>query len=167
MTITVQDSAMNTRYEGQCTCGHVRYRMTAPPMYVHCCHCSWCQRETGSAFAVNALIEPSRVDLLQGETETVETPSASGRGQKIMRCPKCRVAVWSHYAGAGERVSFVRVGTLTDPARVQPDIHIFTASKQPWIVLPKDVPAVPVYYDARDYWPEKSQHRYLALKKRT
>ena len=156
---------MNTEYEGKCTCGHVRYRLTAPPMFVHCCHCSWCQRETGSAFAVNALIESGRVELLQGETETVDTPSASGKGQKIVRCPKCRVAVWSHYAGAGERMSFVRVGTLLNPEHVQPDIHIFTESKQPWVILPEDVPAVPVYYDAREYWPEESQHRYLALKK--
>ena len=156
---------MNTQIEGRCTCGRLQYRLTSPPMYVHCCHCSWCQRETGSAFAVNALIETSRVELLQGEPETIDTPSASGRGQKIVRCPHCRVAVWSHYAGAGERMSFVRVGTLLDPGRVPPDIHIFTGSKQPWVVLPEGAPAVPAYYDAREYWPEESQRRYLALKK--
>jgi hypothetical protein len=122
--------------EGGCSCGEVRYRMLAEPMFVHCCHCRWCQRETGSAFALNALVESERVLLLKGSTETVDTPSASGKGQKIVRCARCRVALWSHYAGAGEAVSFLRVGTLDQPDRVAPDIHIYTESKQPWVVLP-------------------------------
>ena len=113
----------------------VRYRMTSAPLFVHCCHCRWCQRETGTAFALNAMIEADRVSLLQGEPEVVDTPSNSGQGQKIARCPKCRVAVWSNYAGAGDAVRFVRVGTLDEPDRVPPDIHIFTSSKQPWVVL--------------------------------
>jgi hypothetical protein len=111
--------------EGGCTCGHLRYRLLAEPMFVHCCHCRWCQRETGSAFALNALVESARVLLLAGTTEAVDTPSASGKGQTIVRCPRCRVAVWSHYAGAGEAVSFVRVGTLDDPDQLPPDIHIY------------------------------------------
>ena len=154
----------SSNLEGRCTCGQVRYRLGSAPMYVHCCHCTWCQRETGSAFAVNALIETDRIELLQGEPETVEVPSASGKGQKIVRCPECRVALWSHYAGAGELLGFVRAGTLDHPERISPDIHIFTSTKQPWVNLPGDVPAVPVYYDARKYWPEESQRRYLALK---
>lgn len=153
------------RLEGGCSCGRVRYRLASAPMFVHCCHCTWCQRETGSAFAVNALVESDRVALLQGEVETVDTPSASGKGQKIVRCTACRVAVWSHYAGAGEAVCFVRVGTLDVPHAVAPDIHIFTSSRRPWVLLPDDVPAVDEYYDARVYWPEDSQKRYLALKK--
>ena len=96
--------------EGGCTCAAVRYRMTSRPMFVHCCHCRWCQRETGASFALNAIIEADRVILLQGQPETVETPSNSGKGQKIVRCPDCRVALWSHYAGAGETMCFVRVG---------------------------------------------------------
>jgi hypothetical protein len=111
--------------------------MAAEPMFVHCCHCRWCQRETGSAFVLNALVERDRVILLEGSTEVVDTPSASGKGQKIIRCPRCRVALWSHYAGAGEAVSFVRVGTLDDPDRLPPDIHIYTSSKQPWVVVPE------------------------------
>lgn len=63
--------------DGGCTCGHVRYRMTSNPIFVHCCHCTWCQRETGSAFAVNALIEADRVQLLQGTVEIIDTPSQS------------------------------------------------------------------------------------------
>jgi hypothetical protein len=145
--------------EGRCTCGAVRYRMTSRPLFVHACHCTWCQRETGSPFAHNAMIESDRVALLAGNPEAVMTPSASGKGQRIMRCPTCRVAVWSHYAGSGDLVSFVRVGTLDDPSRLPPDIHIFTSTKQRWLALPPGTPAVPEYYRSADRWPAESLAR--------
>jgi len=152
-------------FEGGCTCRAVRYRMLSRPLFVHCCHCRWCQRETGTAFALNALIESDRVELLQGEPETVLTPSNSGKGQRIVRCPRCRIAVWSHYAGAGDAAKFVRVGTLDDPDRFPPDIHIFTASKQPWVVLPPGVPATAEYYDSNAHWPKESLERRARLRR--
>lgn len=148
--------------EGGCTCGTVRYRMASRPLFVHCCHCRWCQRETGASFALNAMMETDRVVLLRGAPEIVDTPSNSGRGQRIARCPQCRIALWSHYAGAGEAIAFVRVGTLDEPDRLPPDIHIFTASKQPWVVLPYGTPAVPEYYDRNEHWPEASLARRRA-----
>ena len=150
--------------EGRCTCRAVRFRLTSRPLFVHCCHCTWCQRETGASFALNAMIESERVELLSGEAELVETPSASGAGQRIARCPRCRVAVWSHYSGAGDAISFVRVGTLHEPGRLPPDIHIFTASKQPWVVLPAGTPAVAEYYDRTQHWPAESLARREALR---
>jgi hypothetical protein len=123
--------------EGYCTCRHVRYRLTDRPLFVHCCHCRWCQRETGSAFVLNALIEADRVELLAGEPVVVDTPSNSGKGQEISRCPRCHVALWSVYAGAGPKFRFVRVGTLADPDACPPEIHIFTESKQPWVIIMK------------------------------
>src|SRR5438309_10097871 len=117
--------------EGACTCGAVRYRLTSKPLFVHCCHCRWCQRESGASFALNAMIEADRVRLLAGAPDLVHTPSASGQGQEIARCPRCRVAVWSHYAGARPLVAFVRVGTPHQPDRLPPALHIFTASRQP------------------------------------
>ncbi len=148
----------NESFEGGCTCRHVRYRMTSRPMFVNCCHCRWCQRETGTAFALNALIEADRIEHLGAEPEIVDTPSNSGIGQKIARCPKCRVAVWSNYGGyTGAR--FVRVGTLDNPDAFPPDIHIFTSSKQPWVVLPPGTPAVAEYYDYKQYWPAQSIER--------
>lgn len=149
--------------EGGCTCRQVRYRMTSRPLFVHCCHCRWCQRETGAAFALNAMIEAERVVLLAGAPERVPTPSASGKGQKIARCPACRIALWSNYAGAGDRVRFVRVGTLDTPDLLPPDIHIFTASKQPWVLLPEGTPAYPEYYDREQEWPAESLARRRAL----
>lgn len=150
--------------EGGCTCGAVRYRMATRPMFVNCCHCRWCQRETGASFALNAMIEAERVELLSGAPEVVDTPSNSGKGQKIARCPTCRVALWSNYAGAGPAIRFVRVGTLDRPDALPPDIHIFTMSKQPWVVLPPGMPAVPEYYDAKTYWPAESLARRAALR---
>lgn len=150
--------------DGGCTCRAVRYRMQTAPLIVHCCHCRWCQRETGASFALNALIEADRVRLLQGEVEIVDTPSASGRGQKIARCPRCRVAVWSHYAGGGDAVCFIRVGTLDDPDRLPPDIHIFTSTRQPWVVLPAGARSVAEYYELDQVWPPESLARRAALK---
>lgn len=149
--------------EGGCTCRHLRYRLTSRPLFVNCCHCRWCQRETGAAFALNAMIEADRAVLTAGTIDLVDTPSASGKGQLIARCPHCRVAIWSHYAGLGRRASFVRVGTLDDPDQLPPDIHIFIASKQPWVVLPEGVPAVPEYYDRHEHWPADSLARREAL----
>ncbi len=149
--------------EGGCDCRTVRYRMLTAPMFVHCCHCRWCQRESGASFALNALIEADRVALLSGDPEVVDTPSNSGKGQPIARCPKCHIALWSHYAGAGPTITFVRVGTLDQPDHLPPDIHIFTASKQPWFLLPPDTPAVPQYYDRKAYWPAESLARREAL----
>jgi hypothetical protein len=150
-------------FEGGCTCRAVRYRMTSKPIFVHCCHCRWCQRETGASFALNALIEADRVVLLSGSPQTVDTPSNSGKGQKIVRCPICQIAVWSNYGGAGDKVRFVRVGTLDEPDRFPPDIHIFTMSKQPWVVIPPGAHAVHEYYDRNQYWPEESLARRRAL----
>jgi hypothetical protein len=149
--------------EGGCDCRYVRYRMETRPLFVHCCHCRWCQRETGASFALNAMIEADRISVLGAEPELVDTPSESGYGQKIARCPKCRIAVWSHYAGAGPLLRFVRVGTLDQPDLLPPDIHIFTASKQPWVVIPAGAPAVPEYYDREKYWPAESLARRQAI----
>jgi len=149
--------------DGGCDCRRVRYRMHSAPLFVHCCHCRWCQRETGASFALNAMIESDRVESLGVPPELVDTPSASGQGQQIARCPTCRVAVWSHYAGSGPLLSFVRVGTLDDPDRLPPDIHIFTASKQPWVLIPPQMTAVPEYYPRDAHWPPESLERHQQL----
>ncbi len=136
--------------EGGCDCGKVRYRLLDNPIVVHCCHCRWCQRESGSAFALNAVIEASRVEHLAEEPERIETPSASGKGQAIFRCPQCRIAVWSHYAGAGDKASFIRVGTLDNPDACPPDVHIFTSNKQPWLLIPENSEQFAEFYSGKD-----------------
>lgn len=154
---------MSESFQGACTCGQVRFQLKQTPMFVHCCHCTWCQRESGSAFALNALIESSEVQILKGETEATELPSNSGKGQIVMRCPGCKTALWSHYNGAGEALAFVRVGSLQQAPRLAPDVHIFTESKLPWVLLPEGIPAFPQYYRAAQLWPAASLERRAKL----
>jgi hypothetical protein len=149
-------------YEGGCDCRHVRYRMIGKPLIVHCCHCRWCQRESGTAFALNAMIEADRVELLAGDVVVIDTPSNSGKGQRISRCPKCYLALWSNYAGARDALKFVRIGTLDDPGSLPPEVHIFTASKQSWVVLPAGVPVFSEYYKSAEVWSQESLERRAA-----
>ena len=148
--------------EGGCACGRVRYRLTSAPMFVHCCHCRDCQRQCGSAFVLNALIETSRIALLVGAPEAAGVPTESGRPHIIHRCPDCRVALWSDYGGR-PALRFVRVGTLDQPGELPPDVHIFTRSRLPWVVLPQGVRAFEGYYDMRSEWPAPSLARRRAI----
>ncbi len=152
--------------DGGCTCGALRYRIEGTPIVVHACHCRWCQRETGTAHALNAVYEAERVVHTAGEPEIVDTPSASGKGQRIARCPDCKVAVWSNYPQSGPAVRFVRVGTLDDPDLCPPDIHIYTSSKQPWVTLPPDARAVPEFYDPKDVWSDDALARFRGARER-
>jgi hypothetical protein len=149
--------------EGGCACGAVRYRLGSAPMFVHCCHCRDCQRQTGSAFVINALVETDRIALLSGDPQAVAVPTDSGRPHIIYRCRACQIALWSDYGGR-PALRFVRVGTLDDPSALRPDVHIFTRSKLPWVELPKSVPAFEVYYDAKTLWPPASLERRRALR---
>lgn len=148
--------------EGRCACGTVRFRLSSAPIVVHACHCTECQRLSGAAFAVNAVIERDRVEILAGEPQAAPVTGTSGRAQTVMRCPDCKVALWSHYPQAGERIAFVRVGTLDQPACLPPDIHIFTASKVPWLDLPAGAAAAAEFYSARDVWSADSLERWRA-----
>jgi hypothetical protein len=153
--------AVSVPREGGCACGAVRYRLTSEPLFTHCCHCLNCQRQTGSAFAINLLIESDRVQLLAGEPQPVEVPRDDGSKQRIFRCPECQVAVFSEY-GRPE-VKFVRAGTLDEPSGIEPDVHIFTKSKLSWVALPDSVPAFDVYYDSKALWPAVSLERLAAV----
>jgi hypothetical protein len=148
---------MSSSTEGGCSCGAVRYRLASDPLFVHCCHCLNCQRQTGSAFVINLLIEADRVEVLSGDPQAVDVPRDDGSMQRIFRCPDCQVAVYSEYTRPEFR--FVRAGTLDDPSWVRPDVHIFTRSKVPWVTLPDSVPAFEIYYDTKELWPAESLAR--------
>ena len=152
-------------YEGGCSCRQVRYRMLRPPMYVHCCHCTWCRRESGAAFALNGMVEGSAVALSHGEVEIIDTPTKSGRGQQVSRCPTCRVALWVNFSTAGAAIHVVRMGTLDHGELFPPDVHIFTSTKLPWVVLGDDIPAYAEFYTKPEMWSQQSMERYdTALK---
>jgi hypothetical protein len=153
---------MQDAMDGGCACGRIRYRLRSAPLFVHCCHCRDCQRQTGSAFVLNALIETDRVEVLSGQTALFGAPTDSGKPHDIARCPHCATAVWSHYGGL-KLLTFVRVGTLDEPARLPPDVHIYTRSKLPWVALPPGVPAFEAYYGSKSLWPAESLARRRAL----
>lgn len=149
-------------FAGGCACGAIRFRLTSKPMFVNCCHCRDCQRQTGSAFVINAVIETDRFAITQGKPRRVTVPTDSGRPHDIYRCAKCQTALWSDY-GRRKVVRFVRVGTLDRPAALKPDAHIFTRSKLPWVVLPKNAPAFKIFYDLPRQWPKESLARRKAI----
>lgn len=152
-------------FEGGCTCSHVRYKVLSKPMIVHCCHCRWCQRQTGTAFALNALVEADHVKQLKGDVEVLTIASPSGNGQIIARCPKCRVAVWSNYhmSGLREHIRFIRVGTLDNPDLMPPDVHIFTSTKQPWVRLLESDRTADLFYKFEETWTPDSLRRRVEL----
>lgn len=153
---------MSATLEGACNCGAVKYRLTSGPMFVHCCHCTDCQRHTGSAFAINALIETDRIELLGTPPVPISMPTESGRPHDIYRCPTCQVAVWSDY-GRRPRIRFVRVATLNRPHPIRPDVHIFVRSKLPWVGLPADARAFDAFYELEKEWPAESVARRRAI----
>ena len=152
---------MSVSYDGGCSCGAVRYRLASDPLFTHCCHCLSCQRQTGSAFVVNLLIEADQVELLAGNPQPVDVPRDDGSVQRVFRCPNCQIAVFSQYTRPDVR--FVRAGTLDEPRAVEPDVHIFTRSKVDWVTLPSSTPAFEVYYDQQALWPAESLERLAAL----
>ena len=153
---------MNEGREGGCSCGTVRYRLLREPMFVHCCHCRDCQRQTGTAFVLNALIETDQLEMLQGEIVQSSLPTDSGRPHAIGRCSVCGCAVWSEYGGLAT-LRFVRVGTLDEPHLLPPNVHIYVRSKLPWVQLPAGVPAFESYYSSKKLWPAESLARRRAI----
>ena len=150
---------MAEQFAGRCACGAIRYRMESAPIVTHCCHCTWCQRETGSSYVLNALIESDRLTVTHGEAQEILTPSASGKGQRIYRCPDCQVALWSHYAGFGDKISFVRGGTLDQARQLTPDIHVFTSTQQPWVQIPAEHLSFDEFYKLKEQWSDEQRAR--------
>jgi hypothetical protein len=152
---------MGGQRQGGCACGALRYRLASHPLFIHCCHCLNCQRQTGSAFVVNLLIEADRVEVLTGAVQPVDVPRDDGSVQRVSRCPQCQVAVFSEYTRP--EVRFVRGGTLDDPTDVAPDVHIYIRSKVGWVTLPQGTPAFEAYYDHEKLWPPESLRRLEAV----
>ncbi len=153
---------MAEHFDGGCFCGAMRYRLNARPMFVNCCHCRDCQKQTGAAFAINAIIERDRIALLQGAPVMITLPTESGRPHDVYKCASCQSALWSDYGRRGSMV-FVRVATLDDPTQFAPDAHIFTRSKLPWVRLPDDARAFDIFYDLPTEWPPEALARRKAL----
>jgi hypothetical protein len=121
--------------DGGCECGRVRYRIEGEPIFVNCCHCRQCQKLSGSAFAMNAMIERDRVEVTAG-AEALE--SARGGGA---RCSECGVILWGTHRFFCDAILFLRVGTLDEGERLAPSAHFFLRSKHSWVPVPDGIPA--------------------------
>nr|WP_029040344.1 GFA family protein [Cucumibacter marinus] len=152
---------MSKTLSGECACGEVQYELGRVPMFTHCCHCLECQRQTGSAFVINGLIETDQITVSGLEPVPVPVPTSSGRQHDVYRCPRCQTALWSDYGGRSW-LRFVRIGTLHDPSSVSPDVHVFARSKRDWVGLPEDVPVFDVFYDMKELWPSEALARRQA-----
>jgi hypothetical protein len=151
--------------EGGCACGALRYRIEREPLFVHACHCTRCQRETGGPFAHHAMVEWTAMTLRAGAPEFVAVPTDSGTRHWVARCPQCRTCVWNEWGSRRAVTRYVRVGTLDEPARFPPRAHIFARSRQPWLVLDERPGAAPVFdtwYDPAALWPAASRARHAA-----
>jgi hypothetical protein len=160
----MSSSDASNKFEGGCACGEVRYRLTKEPMFTHCCHCTQCQRLTGSAFVLNTIIENEHIELLNGTVLKTAGISEYDKPHDIYRCSRCLTAVWSDYGGR-PNYRFVRVGTLDEPNLIKPNAHIFVRSKLEWVLIPEDQKAFDVFYELEKEWPvEMLARREAALK---
>jgi hypothetical protein len=148
----------NNTLTGGCACGAVRYQLAAPPMIVHACHCRDCHRITGSAFVINLWIERELVEA-SAAPKSFRLAGGTGKPHDVFFCGNCGTYLWSFYHAAPGDALFVRAGTLDQPEKVKPDVHIFTRSKLPWLQLPKDVRAFETFYKIDEIWPAESKER--------
>lgn len=148
--------------KGRCSCGAVEFALHDSFLFVHACHCSGCQRQTGSAFALNGLIETALVEVTRGHPQGTDVPAPSGHGQRIMHCPDCQTALWSHYGGSGAAIAFIRVGTLDQALKVRSSAHIYTSTKQPWLGVDDGAPVFEAFYRRSQVWPAAALARRQA-----
>ena len=161
-----RESGELVELHGGCACGGIRYRLTASPLIVHACHCRDCQRGTGGAFVINVLIESEHVPASGAAPRTAVLPTPTGKGQEVAFCERCGTTVWSRYLMAPADILFVRAGTLDEPERIEPDVHIYTRSKVPWLQLPAGARTFEELYVTQEVWPPEKQARLLAQMER-
>lgn len=147
---------------GRCACGRVSYRIADTPMFTHACHCLDCQRTTGSAFVVHMIVAEAEFDI-DGATVSTRLPTGSGAGVDLHFCPDCGTYIWAKYLAVDLPMIVVRAGTLQDPGKIQPQAHIFTKTKQPWLELPDGIPEFTEAYDRNEVWPAESLARFHSL----
>ena len=124
------------RLTGACQCGAVRYSIDGGRHRLNVCHCRDCQRQSGSAFGMSLIVEPSAFRVESGALETFMTTAASGRQKTCAFCPKCGVRIYN----ATSALMAIKPGTLDDTSGLSPDAHYWTKRKQSWTTLPDDIP---------------------------
>lgn len=122
---------------GGCQCGGLRYEVRAEPLSVYVCHCTECQRQSGSAFAMSAVVPRPALVYLSGRPKRCSRKADSGNTIDGDFCPDCGVRL-AHYPSANDKVAILKPGTLDDTRWLVPVGHIWTRSAQAWVTIPDD-----------------------------
>ena len=131
---------MTTRFTGGCLCGAVRYEATGEPEVTLFCHCTQCQKETGSAFSAEIIL-PRTAVTIEGAMTEYDTVADSGNKATRKFCPICGCPILLEFERADYRDTVcISVGSLDDASSLQPQAHCFTATKQPWVHISDDLP---------------------------
>jgi hypothetical protein len=149
--------------DGGCACGAVRYRLLKPPLFVHCCHCTRCQRESGTAYVAHGMIERANLEW-DGEVTAVRLPTDSKTRHEIVHCAACLTPLWGQHGRQPSVMVYLKVGTFDAPERCPPNAHIFVRSKLAWVAINPDIPQFARYYNAAKVWPQESLERYATAR---
>lgn len=126
-------------YSGRCLCGATEYRVTDKPLIVYACHCTDCQKRSGSAFGLSMWILRTAIEVTKGEPALHVSSTEDGRIRHGRICAKCGIRLWSEPQNR-PNFAVVRPGTLRDTSWLRPAAHLWTRSAQPWFVIPEGVP---------------------------
>jgi hypothetical protein len=140
---------------GSCNCQSVQYTITDAPLFTHLCHCTKCQKRTGSAFVLNIMVFVNDIALTSAAPESYTTITDSGSELTTFACSSCRDILY-HTHPEFARIVMIAGGTVDDPGWIKPQAHIFVRSKQPWLELSNDIPAYLEMYQLEDTWPQAS-----------
>jgi hypothetical protein len=163
MKAVFEETADGETVAGGCVCGEVRIAVRGRPIVVHGCHCRFCQAASGSAFAVNLMLETAQVAVTAGRTQQISRQAELGAHTRHV-CPNCRTELFGHHPMLGPDIAFVGAGVLDRPGGYAPDVHCFTRSKYDWVVLPAGVPAFEGNYDMAAVWSDEAKARVAKLR---
>lgn len=119
---------------GGCQCGNIRYTLKAPPLTLYCCHCTECQRQSSSAFGMSMRVGLADVEVIGKMARHTRSKTESGSALVCEFCPSCGVRLF-HRREAYEADLSLKAGSLDDTSWLVPAGHIWTGSKQKWVVI--------------------------------
>jgi hypothetical protein len=138
------------RHEGGCVCGAVRYVTRGDPLRVTVCHCTWCQRRTGTAFSVEPVFNDDQVEVRGGpRTRYRHVSDESGRWLELEFCPTCGTNIGLTLQWR-PGVTIIDAGTFDDPSWIRSDHHrfrhIFLRSARDWSIVPRNAEKYQAHY---------------------
>lgn len=131
---------MTAPYTGRCLCGEIEYRLNEEPVTYYACHCTDCQKRSGSSFGLSMLVKRSSLEVTKGEPSLQVLKGPDGTPRRQRNCRSCGIRLWSEPAKYPE-LAVLRPGSLDDIKSFQPVAHIWTRSKLPWVQIPAGTPS--------------------------